>query len=101
MLLLLGKKHAEERLSSFLLGLSTRYSQRGFSAHEFNLSMSRQDIGNYLGLALETVSRQFSHLEDLGVIKVDRRHVTIKDLEKLKQLAVDPHPIICDHPVTK
>jgi CRP/FNR family transcriptional regulator len=101
MLLLLGKKHAEERLSSFLLGLSTRYSLRGFSAYDFNLSMSRQDIGNYLGLALETVSRQFSHLEDLGVIKVDRRHVTIKDLEKLKQLAVDPHPIICNHPVIK
>jgi CRP/FNR family transcriptional regulator len=101
MLLLLGKKHAEERLSSFLLGLSTRYLHRGFSAHEFHLSMSRQDIGNYLGLALETVSRQFSHLEDMGVIQVDRRHVKIKDLEKLQELAVDSHPTICDHPLSK
>lgn len=101
MLLLLGKKHAEERLSSFLLGLSTRHVQRGFSAHEFNLSMSRQDIGNYLGMALETVSRQFSHLEDLGIIQVDRRQVTIKDLQKLKDLAVDPHPVVCDHPLSK
>jgi CRP/FNR family transcriptional regulator len=56
MLMLLGKRTAEERLASFLLSLSTRYRSRGLSATEFNLPMSRQDIGNYLGLAIETVS---------------------------------------------
>ncbi len=57
MLMLLGKRTAEERLASFLLSLSMRYRSRGLSATEFNLPMSRQDIGNYLGLAIETVSR--------------------------------------------
>lgn len=87
LLLLMGKKNAEERLVSFLLSLSTRLKNRGFSATEFNLPLSRQDIGNYLGLAIETVSRQFTKLQDKGIIAVERKHITIHQLDQLKQIA--------------
>jgi CRP/FNR family transcriptional regulator len=86
LLLLLGHKSAEERIASLLASLSDRYARRGLSAREFDLCMSRQDIGNYLGLALETVSRGFSHLQQTGVIEADRRHIRINDLERLHQL---------------
>jgi len=86
LMLLLGKSSAEERLAAFLVSLSTRYKQRGFSDKEFILSMSRQDIGNYLGLALETVSRLFTHMQEEKILKVNRKHVKILDKEKLKSL---------------
>jgi CRP/FNR family transcriptional regulator, anaerobic regulatory protein len=86
MLLLLGKRSAEERLATFLLSLSKRYRARGLSATEFNLPMSRQDIGNYLGLAIETVSRLFAHFQDLGVLKVNRRQIVLTDLERLTRM---------------
>lgn len=89
MLMLLGKRTAEERLASFLLSLSTRYRQRGLSATEFNLPMSRQDIGNYLGLAIETVSRLFAHFQENGMVKVNRRRVVITDLDRIKSM-VEP-----------
>lgn len=84
MLMLLGKRTAEERLASFLLSLSTRYKQRSLSPTEFNLPMSRQDIGNYLGLAIETVSRLFAQFQDKQVLKVNRRQITILDMDALK-----------------
>jgi CRP/FNR family transcriptional regulator len=84
MLLLLGKRKAEEKLAAFLLSLSTRYQPRGLSATVFNLPMSRQDIGNYLGLAIETVSRLFARFQGEGLLKVSRREVTITDLPQLK-----------------
>lgn len=84
MLMQLGKRTAEERLASFLLSLSSRYHQRGLSATEFNLPMSRQDIGNYLGLAIETVSRLFAHFQEQDVLAVNRKHITILDLEMLR-----------------
>ena len=59
LMLLLGKKTAEEKLATYLLSLSKRFKERGYSATEFQLSMSRSDIGNHLGLAVETVSRLF------------------------------------------
>ena len=89
MLMLLGKRTAEERLASFLLSLSIRYSQRGLSATEFNLPMSRQDIGNYLGLAIETVSRLFAHFQDKQMVQVNRRRVVITDLKRIKAM-VEP-----------
>ena len=86
MLMLLGKRSAEERLASFLLSLSMRYEERGLSATAFNLSMSRQDIGNYLGLAIETVSRLFAHMQEEKILIVSRRQITILDLDRLKKM---------------
>ncbi len=86
MLLLLGKATAEERLATFLVNLSQRFKARGFSEMEFNLSMSRHDIGNYLGLAVETVSRMFSRLQDDGVVTVHRKNIQIHDLSRLQAM---------------
>ena len=87
LLMLLGKKAAEERLASYLLNLSWRFGRRGFSSREYNLSMSRNDIGNYLGLAVETVSRIFTRFQEEGVLTVQRKHVLLHDLDRLKVLA--------------
>ena len=87
MLTLLGKKTAEERLASLLLSLSTRFQQRGFSPLEFQLSMSRNDISNYLGLAVETVSRLFTRFQQQGLIEVQHKHIRLKQLEQLRELA--------------
>lgn len=87
LLMLLGRKTADERLASFLLSLSNRYQQRGFSATEFNLSMSRNDIGNFLGLAVETVSRLFSRFQDEGLLEVRRKYIHLLDRPRLQRLA--------------
>jgi CRP/FNR family transcriptional regulator len=86
MLILLGKRNADERLATFLLSLSHRYKQRGFSPSEFNLSMSRNEIGNYLGLAVETVSRLFTRFQDEGILKVERKHIELLDIEALQNI---------------
>lgn len=87
LLMLLGKRSADERLAAFLLNLSERYGQRGYSPVEYNLSMSRHDIANYLGLAVETVSRWFSRLQDNGIVAVRARNVRLLDLGRLRVLA--------------
>lgn len=87
LLMLLGKKNAEQRLAAMLVSMSNRYKQRGFSPTEFNLSMSRNDIGNYLGLAVETVSRLFTRFQDDGLLEVSRRSIMIKDQEGLRCVA--------------
>ncbi len=84
---LLGKKASDQRLAAFLLGLSQRFSDRGYSRLEFNLSMSRSDIANYLGLAVETVSRLFTRFQSADIIDVNRKLVTIKDPVALEILA--------------
>jgi CRP/FNR family transcriptional regulator, anaerobic regulatory protein len=86
MLLLLGKKNAEERLAAFLLSLSKRLHKRGLSATDFYLSMSRHEIGNYLGLAVETVSRLFTRFQDDGLMNVDRKHIQLLDVGALESL---------------
>ena len=92
MMTLLGRGTAEERVASFLLSLSERFRRRGFSATDFFLSMSRQEIGSYLGLALETVSRLFTRFQDEGTLKVDRKHVQILDINRLRSMvAHQPH----------
>ncbi|NOX08633.1 MAG: fumarate/nitrate reduction transcriptional regulator Fnr [Gammaproteobacteria bacterium] len=87
LMMLLGKKTAEERLASLLLSISKRLSMRGFSDREFNLSMSRIDIANYLGLAVETVSRLFTRFHDEGLINNQRQHILIEDMDQLCDLA--------------
>jgi CRP/FNR family transcriptional regulator len=83
-MLLLGSMRAEERLAAFLLNLSQRYATRGLSPTRFHLSMSRQEIGSYLGLKLETVSRAFSHFQEDGVIMVKVRAIEIINLAGLQ-----------------
>ena len=87
MLTLLGKNNAEERLAAFLLSLSGRFKRRGFSPYDFYLSMSRHEIGNYLGLAVETVSRLFTRFQDEGLLEVERKHIQLLDLQRLENLS--------------
>ena len=85
-MLLLGSMRAEERLAAFLINLMQRLQTRGFSAHDVVLRMTREEIGSYLGLTLETVSRNFSKFADDGLITVNQRNVHIKDVEALKRI---------------
>ena len=92
LMLLLGKKNSEERLATFLLSLSRRFAIRNYSPTQFNLSMSRGDIGNYLGIAEETVSRIFTRFQEEGVIGGERRHIILNDLKRLSAIAREPCP---------
>jgi CRP/FNR family transcriptional regulator len=83
-MLLLGSMRAEERLAAFLLNLVQRLHARGFSQSELVLRMTREEIGSYLGLKLETVSRTFSKFVDDGLVEVKQRHVRILKPEELK-----------------
>lgn len=83
-MMLLGSMKAEERLATFLLNMSRRLAIRGYSESNFNLRMTREEIGSYLGLKLETVSRAFSKLQDEAVISVNNKHIQIHNLEILK-----------------
>lgn len=85
-MLLLGSMRAEERLAAFLLNLVQRLHARGFSQHELILRMTREEIGSYLGLKLETVSRTFSKFAEENIIEVKQRHVRILDTDKLQGL---------------
>ena len=83
-MLLLGSMRAEERLVAFLLNLSQRCTARGLSPTEFKLRMSRHEIGSYLGLKLETVSRTFSSLQQRGLISIHIKSIEILDLPALQ-----------------
>jgi CRP/FNR family transcriptional regulator, anaerobic regulatory protein len=87
MMLLLGSMRADERIAAFLLDLSDRYGQRGYSPTEFVLHMTRQEIGSYLGLKLETVSRAFSRLQEDGLLQVQGRAVKLVAPSALGRLA--------------
>jgi CRP/FNR family transcriptional regulator len=85
-MLLLGSMRAEERLAVFLLNLADRYHCRGYSATEYVLRMTRDEIGSYLGLKLETVSRLFSRFQEEGLIQVQGRTVKLLNSGALKQI---------------
>ncbi|MGK9064058.1 fumarate/nitrate reduction transcriptional regulator Fnr [Stutzerimonas chloritidismutans] len=87
MMLLLSKKTADERIATFLINLSARFSARGFSANQFRLPMSRNEIGSYLGLAVETVSRVFTRFQSNGLIEAEGKEVRILDSIRLCALA--------------
>lgn len=89
-MMLLGSMRAEERLAAFLLNLSQRFTARGFSPAEFHLRMTRDEIGSYLGLKLETVSRAFSKFQEEGLVSVQQKHIRILDIPGLKVL-LQPH----------
>lgn len=86
LMILLGSMRAEERIAAFLLNLSQRMKQRGYSASEFHLRMTREEIGSYLGLKLETVSRAFSKFHDEGLIGVQQKYIRILDNDGLRAL---------------
>jgi CRP/FNR family transcriptional regulator len=86
-MLLLGNMRAEQRFAVFLVNLSARYAARGYSSTEFGLRMSREDIGNYLGLTIESVSRLLSRFKKQGWVEVDKREMKLLDLAKLKAIA--------------
>ncbi len=85
-MLLLGSMRAEERLAAFLLNLSQRFTARGYSSSDFILRMTREEIGSYLGLKLETVSRAFSKFQDDNLISVQQKHIRISDITGLKKV---------------
>lgn len=86
LLMMLGSTTAEQRIARFLLNLQARLRLRG-GDEDLHLSMTRQDIGNYLGLAFETVSRQLAHLQESGLLKIHNRTIHFLDIPALKSLA--------------
>jgi CRP/FNR family transcriptional regulator len=93
MMMMLGNMRAEERLAAFLLNLVQRLHARGFSQSEMILRMTREEIGSYLGLKLETISRTFSKLSEDGIIEVKQRYVRIlrpDELKKITNLQLSP-----------
>jgi CRP/FNR family transcriptional regulator len=90
-MMLLGSMRAEERLATFLLNLSRRFLRRGYSSTEFHLRMTRDEIGSYLGLKLETVSRLFSAFQKDGLIEVQQKHVRIREIEGLERVLATRH----------
>jgi CRP/FNR family transcriptional regulator len=85
-MLLLGSMKAEERLAAFMVNLTQRLHSRGYSSSEVVLRMTREEIGSYLGLKLETVSRTFSRFQDEGLLDVKQRQIRILDQARLKDL---------------
>ena len=92
-MLLLGSMRAEERLAAFLLNLVQRLHARGFSQNELVLRMTREEIGSYLGLKLETVSRTFSKFAEDGIVEVKQRYVRIINPDALQDIV---NPKVCN-----
>jgi CRP/FNR family transcriptional regulator, anaerobic regulatory protein len=88
MMLILGSMRAEERVAAFLLNLSERFTALGFSASEFVLRMTREEIGSLLGMKLETVSRIFSRFAKDGLIEIEGKHVRILSGDGLRRIIV-------------
>ncbi len=86
MICMLGTLSAEGRVARFLVSLSDKFAQMGYSSKMFNLRMTRHEIGSYLGLTLETVSRTLSALNEIGLIGVDQKTIELKDIEALRIL---------------
>jgi len=93
-MLLLGNMRAEQRFAAFLTNLSSRYAARGYSSTTFQLRMSREEIGNYLGLTIESISRLLSRLKKQGLLRVANREIELLDLTKLRALAAGTE--LCD-----
>lgn len=86
-MLLLGNMRASQRFSAFLVNLSSRYAARGYSSTAFQLRMSREEIGNYLGLTIESISRLLSRFKKMDLLQVSNREIIILDPTRLKALA--------------
>jgi len=86
LMMLLGSMRADARVATFLLSLSSRFAARGYSSVAFNLRMTREEIGSYLGLKLETVSRVLSRFQEEGLIQAQLRSVAILDVAALQKI---------------
>ena len=86
MMFILGSMNAEQRLAAFLLNLASRYRSRGYSSTEFTLRLTREELGSYLGLKLETVSRMFSRFQAEGIVQAQGRSVKLLDSGALKRI---------------
>jgi len=95
-MILLGSMRAEERLATFLLNLSQRLTARGYSESEFVLRMTREEIGSYLGLKLETVSRVFSKFQAENLVSVRQKHIQISDISGLRSMLSASGTAACD-----
>jgi CRP/FNR family transcriptional regulator len=89
LLLVVGSMGAQERVAAFLLNLSQRYQRRGYSSKEFVLRLTRRDIGSYLGMKLETVSRLLSRFQSKKLIKIEKSVIRLLDLQALKAMISD------------
>jgi CRP/FNR family transcriptional regulator len=78
---------ATQRFAAFVVNLSSRYEARGYSPHQFQLRMSREEIGNYLGLTIESISRLLSRFKKEGLLKVSNRDIELLDPPRLKAIA--------------
>ena len=87
LIMLLSKKNADERIAALILSLSSRHKIRGLSAAHFRLPMSRNDIGNFLGLAVETVSRVFTRLQKQDIIRVEGKDIEVLDMQAICHLS--------------
>jgi CRP/FNR family transcriptional regulator len=92
LMLLLGNMRAEQRLATFLVQVGAAYADRGYSATQFQLRMSRDDIGSYLGLTIESISRLLARFTKLGLISVDKRAVVLHDPIRLAAMAAGIAP---------
>jgi len=86
-LMMVAKLPAEGRVANFIINLSERFQTRGYAANVFNLSMSRNDIANMLGLAVETISRILTNFQEQGVLKVERKHIEVLDIQQLRRIS--------------
>lgn len=86
LILMLGGMRAEKRFAAFLVNLLNRHAARGYSARRIRLSMTRQDIGNYLGLQLETVSRLLTYFRNERILDVNGREITLRDIDRLRRV---------------
>ena len=93
-MLLLGNMRAEQRFAAFLINLSSRYAARGYSSTTFQLRMSREEIGNYLGLTIESISRLLSRLKKQGLLRVANREIELLDMTRMRALAAGTE--VCD-----
>ncbi len=91
-MLLLGNMQAYQRFAAFLVNLSSRYAARGYAADAFQLRMSREDIGNYLGLTIESISRLLSRFKQDGLLTVSRREVELLAPDRLRAIAAGTEP---------
>jgi len=87
MLTLLNRKNAEQRVATFLVSLSERYHERSLSSSEFRLTMTRSDIGNYIGLTVETISRLLNRFHKMGLIVIDGKLIKLLDIDQLSDIA--------------